>query len=102
MKKKIMIMIKATKRDIIAMVKHPILWTKFVKAAWELALRSAEIKALWDDMFYFVAAEKAKEQKPLIDKVVNIIIGLYDTDYNHVRVEINPNLKYGFGMYVND
>ena len=102
MKKKIKIMIHGVKRDIIAMVKHPVLFTKFLKMVCVLGFRSGEIKALWDNMFYFEAAEKAKEQKPLIDEIVDIMIGVYDTDYNHVRVEINPNSKYGCVMYIND
>ena len=93
---------KTIKRDVAARIKHPILAIKFEILGFRFAMKAAYIKAMWDNYLFELAAEKAKEQQELIDKMVNLMMELYETDYYHVRVEINPNLKNGLGLYVND
>ena len=89
------------KRDILARIKHPILWAKFEVTAFKLGVKAAMIKGYWDNMLFDTAVKMTEEAKPLMYKLVDILIGMYDTDFDHVRVEINPKFKYGLGMYVN-
>lgn len=94
--------LKRIKRDMVARIKHPIWAIKFDIACIILGSEACIIKNMWDNYMFVKAAERAKKNQKNIDKMVDILIGLYDSDYYHVRVEINPNMKYGLGLYVND
>ena len=94
--------LKKIKRDMVARIKHPIWAIKFDIVSIILSYEAAMIKAMWDNYRFEEAVERAKKNQQNIDKMVDILIGLYDSDYFHVRVEINPNIKYGLGLYVNN